>query len=974
MRTPNAVMSPQNNNKGGSVHAMPGSLKQHSHATQSSLLRLVYVFFIWSLSLTVCASQIIIDDDFHYTNLLKSSDRVVLPATDNYRDALNNVSATTPLGLFDRVGTDSRTWTKTELVNQGPTPRQLVLTLYHQPVDEIQFYIIDSQFRIVRSASHRAQTTTSDDSWPTPYLYFPVSIDAGEAITLVTGIRSHGSAHFRMGLWDARALEQHERLMLVATGVLSGMLLIALGYFLFSYVLQHAPARFWLALVFALSSAFVFATQGGLTSWPWIASGLAVISVALLTSCAMALAKVMHALFARIPGPLRVVNLVLPLLIFATTVWISPFDASLFIYAGIPIIGVFQTALVLRYRDRRHPELSQFFTAGWLCLIAIYALMLHQAIAASIIGMHIFYVIVGLALFAILLFSAAVEGKERSVSAQQMQAREQTISSLHQFYDLFRNSAEGLYTSTLEGTLKSVNPAMCTLFGYPDEATMLAQVSSTREFYADPNDRELLLGELLENGQVMGKEIRGRRADNAEFWFSISCQIHKDENGSFMYGSIFDITERKQTSLSLEFMATHDALTGVFNRREFEHRLAEAIAEPARNCTLLYLDMDRFKVVNDTCGHKAGDELIKEIAALLDNTLDGRGMLARLGGDEFGILFTDQVEETAYLSGIQVMNAVQAYRFVWDRKIFTLGVSIGMVVCNEISDDPEQCLSMADAACYYAKEQGRNQIHRFRKDDQAMLLYKNELDWVTAINHALEHDDFVLFYQSYRPLKKASSQAYFEILLRLRSDSDTLLGPGSFLPVAERYNLSVKIDKWVIEHTFRWLSSHPQHLSNIARVSINLCGQSLADRELKLHALNMFERYCVPYEKVCFEITESVAVIKLDTTLAFMRTFTQLGCTFALDDFGSGFSSYNYLKNLPVSCVKIDGSFIRDMLNSSVDTAVVSSITDVAGALGMETVGEYVESEAIMTELGKIGVDYAQGFGVAKPEPLSDFG
>ncbi|MEW9797943.1 putative bifunctional diguanylate cyclase/phosphodiesterase [Alteromonas sp. CYL-A6] len=925
------------------------------------------------ISLRADAGQVIIDDDFTQLNLHQLSDSVELAASDNYRDALRAVPGTHRHTLFGQQTSSGRTWLKTEIINQGTRPRSLVLTLYRHSVTDIQVFFVDNEHRIIRSATYQTLRGQSVTGWPTPYLHFSVDIPESEAITAVVGIETEGPNNFRPGLWDAQAFDAHERLMVTVFGVLTGMLLIAFVYFLLSYLLQRTPARFWLAVAFGLTSLLVFVCQGGLAFWPSLTPAASAAIATLLATIAMSLAKVAHNLFNRLPLPVRFINLIMPAVLLLFSFWTSLFDASQFIYLFTPVIGVYQVVMVLLHRDRRHPELSQAFSAGWLFLFALYAVVLIEALNGLIVTVPVMIVMTLITMLAMLCFAMSVEGKERSVSVQQLMAREKTISNLHQFYDLFRNSAEGLYTSTLEGRLKSVNPAMCSLFGYADENTMLASVSNTSDFYADASDRELLLGELLESGHVMGREIRGRRADGTEFWFSISCQLRKDSNGSFLYGSIFDITERKRTSLSLEFLATHDSLTGIYNRREFERHFAASIADPDASCTLLFLDLDRFKVVNDTCGHKAGDALIKEVATLLEQTLGNAGMLARLGGDEFGVLFVNQPEETAYLCGIKLMNAIQAYRFVWEKKIFTLGVSIGMVVCKEISDDPEQCLSMADAACYYAKEQGRNQIHRFRKDDQAMLRYKNELDWVTAINEALENNRFTLFYQPYRTLRRTSEQVYYEILLRMQDADGELLSPDRFLPVAERYNLSVKVDKWVIEHTFRWLATHPDYLEKTARVSINLSGQSLADRELKLHALNMFERHAIPYSKVCFEITESVAILKMENTVNFMRTFTQLGCTFALDDFGSGFSSYNYLKNLPVACVKIDGTFIRDMLTSTVDAAVVSSITDVASAMGMETVGEYVESEAIMTELGKIGVDYAQGYGVARPRPLSDF-
>jgi diguanylate cyclase (GGDEF)-like protein/PAS domain S-box-containing protein len=560
------------------------------------------------------------------------------------------------------------------------------------------------------------------------------------------------------------------------------------------------------------------------------------------------------------------------------------------------------------------------------------------------------------------------------VSRLQLSESEATISSLHHFYDLFRNSSEGLYTSTLDGELKTVNPAMCALFGYTDEAKMLAEVKNTKQFYANSEDRDVLVGELLHSGQVAAREIKGMRANGSAFWFSISCQVRENDSGSFLYGSIIDVTEKKQSDSSLQFMATHDSLTGVYNRRQFETTLTARLSEksPIPPC-VLYLDLDRFKIVNDTSGHKAGDALIKDIAHLLEKSLPNEAMLARISGDEFGVIFENQPEEQAYLQATALLNAVQDYRFSWENRIFSLGVSIGMVVCTDPDASAEQYICMADAACYYAKEQGRNQIHKYSKDDESMLRYQNELDWVNSIQSALSEDRFLLYYQPLRPLSRPNDGYYYEVLLRMKETDGRIVEPAAFLPTAERFEMNVKIDKWVIVNTFNWLNEHPEHLAELKRCSINLNCHSLADRDFKLFVLNAFERYNIPYDKICFEMIESVAIIKMEYTIDFMRTFHRLGCSFALDDFGRGFASYGYLKHLPVDIVKIDGTFIKDMRADPVDVAMVSSIKEVAKALGMQTVGEFVESDATMTQLGNMGIDFAQGYGVAEPALLDDF-
>ena len=643
-------------------------------------------------------------------------------------------------------------------------------------------------------------------------------------------------------------------------------------------------------------------------------------------------------------------------------------------FAGAAL--VVHVLLAMLFRNRFNSMPNQVYALGWVIVTATIVLNVALFLQGEPLTTKIELLFIFVILSGVLLIAVAIEAHERVLAESRSQQHEDTIVNLHKFFNLFTNSAEGLYTSTVDGKLVTTNPAMCSLFGFESEEQMLSEVNSTADFYANEQDRIALIEEISQSGRILGKEIKGIRRDGSEFWFSLSVQIRQEGDRELMFGSVFDITERKQSSISLEYLATHDSLTGVYNRREFERCLSGALhnaSEQQTELTVLYMDLDQFKVVNDTCGHKAGDVLIKQLSQQLNEVVKDKGMLARLGGDEFGVLLEGDNAQVSYMVANRLLNVVQEFRFIWENRIFSLGVSIGLVSWSDEAATPEQLLSMADAACYMAKEQGRNQIHTYSEEDEKMQRYESELKWVGQINKALEQDKFELYFQHYHPLTSQSQGDHYEILLRMRDDSGEIVPPNAFLPSAERYNLTTQIDRWVIEHYFKWISQHPEHLANLTRCNINLCGGSLGDKELKLFVLNAFEKYGVPYDKICFEITESMAIIKMDETLKFIRTFHQLGCTFALDDFGSGFSSYAYLKSLPVNFVKIDGSFVKDLLVDPIDMAMVTSIKDIAKAMNMETVAEFVETTEIMDELKRIGVDYAQGFGVAKPAPLSDF-
>ncbi|APD84750.1 histidine kinase [Alteromonas sp. Mex14] len=924
------------------------------------------------LSLNVSAnSQLTVNESFEREIINLHARLSVAPTSATYFDVLNgNTKDTSANASF----TDERIWYSTELIHTGYSPIPLVLNVDRLNVDDLQIFLLDSSERIIKSYRYQAGKGDYSLKQPLPNIRLAFTLQPYQDARLLIAVKDEGLKYFPITLWERDLLAQHDTNMLTLLGAVTGIMALIALYFLFSYLYQRIATRFWLTMSSLVLIALLFITAGGLAIWPSLTNGSEHFYAVCFCMLLLCIAKVTHHLFTRIPIALRSLSYLVPVVATAYCFIVNTYIASITLLLLTAGMGLYHVLLALVFKDKGSRAVSITYTLAWLSFFAFYALVSQNLFSNLVytvdvaIGM-LFFLTLGF-----LCFGFAVIAKEDVLNQRQLSTQAETISSLNHFYDLFRHSVEGHYTSTWDGKLISVNTAMCNVFGYENEEEMLSEAENTKVLYASGEDRQVLLGEISQNGHVTGKEIRGRRRDGSEFWFSLSCQIRKNGEGDFLYGSIVDITEKKQSDLSLQYLATHDSLTGVYNRRQFESMFKDkAVNANDTPVCLLFLDLDRFKVVNDTCGHKAGDVLIKDISRLIENTLLSEAQLGRLGGDEFGIIYSGIDADAVYVNAVKILNAVQAYRFMWDNRIFNLGVSIGMVVCDDTDVDPGQYLSMADAACYFAKEQGRNQVHRYNKNDESMQRYQRELDWVSSINNALEEGRFELFYQSLRPLSKTSDGHYYEVLLRLREKDGQLVEPANFLPTAERFEMNVSVDKWVVTNTFKWLSENPEHLAQLKRCSINLNCHSLADRDFTLFILNAFETFNIPYNKICFEVIESVAIIKMEVTLAFMRTFNRLGCSFALDDFGSGFSSYNYLKSLPVSQVKIDGMFIKDMLNDSVDTAMVASINDVAKAMGMQTVGEFVEDEGTMAQLGKMGVDFAQGYGVARPAPLREF-
>ena len=428
---------------------------------------------------------------------------------------------------------------------------------------------------------------------------------------------------------------------------------------------------------------------------------------------------------------------------------------------------------------------------------------------------------------------------------------------------------------------------------------------------------------------------------------------------------------------TIRHMAYHDALTGLTNRHEFERRLRRALyhaQEEGAQHALLYLDLDQFKIINDTCGHIAGDEMLKQVAVVLQQPIRETDTLARLGGDEFGVLLENCPLERAEAIARALLQEIRDFRFVWQDKTFALGVSIGLVMITGDGKTLTDVLSAADMACYAAKDRGRGRVHLYSDNDADLAQRQGEMQWVARINHALEENRFELFRQCIVPLAAGNGDPmHCEFLLRMRETNGELVLPGAFIPAAERYNLMPALDRWVIDAVFRHVSRHGPPVTGADGRNlcfINLSGASLSDDTFFAYIRDKLEEYRIPRGTVCFEITETAAIANLGTAVEFIQEIREAGCLFALDDFGSGLSSFSYLRTIPADFLKIDGIFVRDMVDDPMDAAIVEAINSIGHVAGLRTIAEFVESAAIRERLRAVGVDFAQGFGISVPQPL----
>ncbi|HXV61797.1 MAG TPA: EAL domain-containing protein, partial [Vicinamibacteria bacterium] len=568
-----------------------------------------------------------------------------------------------------------------------------------------------------------------------------------------------------------------------------------------------------------------------------------------------------------------------------------------------------------------------------------------------------------------------VEERERAEAAmfREKERAEITLSSI----------ADAVITTDAEGLVEYLNPAAERYTGWTTieaKGRSIGEIyrivdESTEEPAPDPVTRCLETGVntgLAENSALVCR-------NGTRLAIQDSASPIRDRDGRITGAVIvfYDVTQSRRRARVLSYEATHDGLTGLVNRREFEARLERVIAsarEMRSEHVLLYLDLDEFKVVNDTCGHTAGDELLRQIAELLRSAVRKRDTVARVGGDEFAVLLENCPLKRALRIAHNMHETIQDFQFVWDTSSFVTGASVGVVPITETSEGLAETLNQADAACYAAKDTGRNRIHVFEPDDLEMATRHRETGWAMRIKDALENDRFALYYQSIAPLGDDNGGSYYEFLLRLDDLEEGAIPPGAFMPVAERYGLMPSVDRWVIRTALGWLSSHRQHTRGLKLCVINLSGHSLGDARFLDFVVREIKSARVSAKKICFEITETAAVTNLSRARKFLQTLRRLGCRFSLDDFGSGLSSFAYLKTLPVDFLKIDGLFVKGMVKDETDFAIVRSINDMAHVMGKRTIAEWAETNDIVEKLRQIGVDFAQGMAIAEPVAIETLG
>jgi len=483
----------------------------------------------------------------------------------------------------------------------------------------------------------------------------------------------------------------------------------------------------------------------------------------------------------------------------------------------------------------------------------------------------------------------------------------------------------------------------------------------------------------LYDGITINKSILSlisRNGNSKDIESSISPILKTSGKAEGVVIVFHDETQRRQLENTIKHQVAHDPLTNLLNRDAFDIELSDHVYDAKNNDNhhiLCYIDLSRFKLINDTAGHNAGDQCLIQVTTLIESFIRNQDVLSRLGGDEFGLILKDCSQDSALKIANKISQAISEMKFSWEGCDYSLGVNIGINPLNKNSQDAADAIRKADLACYTAKDQGKSQIYIYEEENSELMRRQEESYWTTRITEAIDNDRLQLFAQPIIALNNKESQPrYVEILARLLNEDNQLIAPSAFIPAAERYNMMHLIDRKIIMETFSFIHKYSDKDENITHYSINLSANTVDDNGIVEYINDIANRYKIDRKLICFEITETTAIKNLNKTKKLIKKLKASGFKFALDDFGSGLSSFQYLKNLPVDYLKIDGSFVSDIVNNNIDHAMVAAINEVGHIMGIKTIAEYVENEQIIKKLRDIKVDYGQGYGIEQPKPIKE--
>ncbi|MBV1921564.1 MAG: EAL domain-containing protein [Pseudomonadales bacterium] len=864
-------------------------------------------------------------------------------------------------------------WFSFDLKNDGKKAIELYVNVGYPLLDKIDFYAMSDEQVFEQ---YNSGDLHPFDARPVDYpsFLFPLSLSKNQSKTVLLRIESKGPIQVPLSIWKKETFLLKAQSYLFLYGCFLAIILIMSAYNFCLYIIVRDTSYLYYTF-FTLCMAGIHGSLDGFAyQWFWPNApvwhqisavtliSLGCISTVLFTNTLLPIPK-------NSPLNTAIKALLVMTVLSAIITLFIPYRQAAMLNAGITLITMSSVLFICLAMLKHSPRIAKFYSLAWGAYFL--GILLKSANKMGYIPYSPVSEYAGNigGIVGIIILSLALADRINSERRAKEKAQHDAIGSLRRFQLLYENALEGIFSFDLKGNLLSANPAFIKLIG---------DIKNNDGYTLKPKEFKGLLKEVRKTGQVVDFETTLHNRQEDSIWVNISARLIDDTENDIpqLEGTLINISERKAFEQQMLYLAEHDPLTGFFNRRAFESTAEEKL-EKVKNlsepCCLMYMDLDQFKIVNDLCGHTAGDLLLKNLSKqLLNKThkIGGGHTIARLGGDEFGILLSNMRVEKARLIAELFRKTVEDFLFIWQGKRYTLGVSIGLVELCPFHHSIEHVLIMADTACYQAKDQGRNRVHTFVESDKELELRQLEMQWVSSIKEAITNNQFFLVFQNIASNKDSNNSYHYEILLRLINSNGNLCAPNQFLPAAERYNLMPNIDRWVIQTYFAWLNENQSHLKHLGCSSINLSTQSLGDDTFSEFLVRIFDEYQIPHNKICFEITEGMAITHIDNTQSFISKFRNLGCRFALDDFGTGFSSYAYLKDLCVDYIKIDGVFIKNLANNTIDNAMVKSICDVAKAMGIETIAEFVEDEAILQRLKEIGIDFSQGYHIHKPTTL----
>ncbi|MGD2119756.1 MAG: EAL domain-containing protein [Chromatiales bacterium] len=577
--------------------------------------------------------------------------------------------------------------------------------------------------------------------------------------------------------------------------------------------------------------------------------------------------------------------------------------------------------------------------------------------------------------------ASTVETLKREVFLRRS-TEKQLASQRENFRTTLQSIADGVIAVDRDCKITYMNPAATLLTGWSLDESLQQDINKIFNL-SDANLAERKIYEdcltgRLDHAVTEHHSLFLKNGSSISIEHSVSPIQDHDSSIRGLVIVFRDVSKTEEMTKELNYQATHDRLTGLFNRNYFEKALKQALLDAHNNNKVhafLYMDLDQFKLVNDTSGHMAGDELLQQLGTVLSKHVRNNDVLARLGGDEFGLLLKSTTQKQAQTTAEHILQLVRDFRFVWSEKSFSVGVSIGISVIDQTTPSIEQLMSEADTACYVAKDKGRNRFYVLNPDDTELMIRKDEMLWVSRLELAIQENRFVLYAQPVVPANTSKTGIHYEILVRMISEEGELIPPGVFIPAAERYAIMDRIDFWIISQAFREVAHYTDIglLDEGAVFNINLSGSTLDKSDLHDFIVSEFSFHAIRPEQICFEITETAAIANMTQAFKLIQSLRQLGVKFALDDFGSGLSSFAYLKMLPVNYLKIDGSFVKNLADSKTDRAMVQAINTVGHSMQLETIAEYAESHEIVELLKTLGIDFIQGYAIGKPRPLAEY-